>query len=54
MNKHCAICDKTTPWADMKKVGVMTSADETGTYETDMRNCACGATYAVETKVQNP
>lgn len=50
--KHCKICGRETPWKELKLIGKpFITEDETGRYETEMRNCVCGGTYAVERKL---
>lgn len=52
--RTCQLCWRATPWHEMTSIGVQRTEDETGMYETEMRNCMCGATYAVERLVSAP
>lgn len=53
--KHCPICDKRTPWPQLKLLGYQPSIDDQGNAcWLEMRNCTCGGTFAVECKERGP
>lgn len=50
--KRCG-CGRTfslVEWGSLPSRGTHESADETGEYQADMRDCPCGSTIAVEFK----
>jgi hypothetical protein len=47
---RCGLSFSLLEWCDLPSRGAARSADETGEYEADMRDCPCGSTIAVEFK----
>lgn len=53
--KVCTCCKAqytATQWAELPLKGIQVSDDETGVYELALKNCACGSTIGIETKVK--
>lgn len=40
--RHCRKCDTTTPWGDLRFIGMQ---EIPGEPSTELRNCHCGATF---------